>query len=1035
MKREDPTGRFVVEKDLSRGFGWCVSVADGIATVRYVDLPDAATEISRTPVESLLIRDLPQEMRVWVRNRGFGWWPGRIKGREPSGNYFVQLAGRGPAIRVPPWSIQVRWDEPLGSATEALSIGMTDTTDYYDARIAVVENMLRQRAASRGFTAVLSASIAPFHHQIDVLTRVLNDPVMRYVLADEVGLGKTIEAGLIIRQLFLDRAVSNVVIATPSSLSGQWHDELVERLKLRDQMRRGALRIIEHAELTAPTARVPDLLVVDEAHRLVGDEMTSMPDQLVNLAGQVRSLLLLTATPLRGHASTFLRLLHLIDPSAYDLRDIAEFESRLDLRHQQASSIELLVPNMPSAILTGVLDEFRNAYTEDDRLQELIGEAVSQLGTPAGSRSISAVADHMRETYRISRRVIRHRRSAAASHGFPVSGRRLETLHVSERGREEIDSFLEDWRLLLRASGDEGKFLFAKGVEAALAGRLSLVHWVDGRLSQGVDRSEEVLLRQARAAAVVEDARSSPFAKVMEVLRGGHQTGSKSVVFTGFPEVARKFSLYVAAQLGRSAVAQHLAEMTSDEQDSAVRRFLKEDECTVLVCDPSGEEGRNLQIAERLIHLDLPLSVNRLEQRIGRADRYNASAPLRGVPSQVIVDEGSRWIVGHVRLLSKGVGVFEHSVATLQRVLAQLEQELLDKLWTAGVSGFDFDIDELRQRLDDERNQIDLLEELEGTLMQEEFTPLDFDNLLSFEEDSAATEEAFDQLTSSAGGIQLRKTPRPYTPELFSYSVSQKLKTIPLMPEHHQDGLIRLLPAWRTFSRDVALKHPESELVRLGNPLVEWINKYLRVDEGGRARALWRRVEGWPRPEVWFCFDYLLEFEDAALQAENAGVRRRLRRRGDAFLPPRIERIWTDGQTEARPEVRERVLEPSEDVDIEDKALRGPRWETALHHFPDWSVMCQAAERQGRELIAERNEVRDWISHAEAAAGSEMERRTNILGLWAHRITTSNLKERALNDLASERALSRQVLEGIRQPRFAVQAVGAIVVAGDALEH
>ena len=307
---------------------------------------------------------------------------------------------------------------------------MTDSPQFHDARYSVMSNLISQRAACRGFTAVLSASVRPFHHQIDVVTRVLNDPVMRFVLADEVGLGKTIEAGLIIRQLFLDQPQSLVVVCTPRTLRGQWFDELAGKLRLHQQLSSDLLRVIHHSELSELMTEPPDLLVLDEAHQIMQRAMND-PDemeQLRRVAQAMPSLLLLTATPLRGNAETFLGLLHLIDAEAYALDDIENFRRRLQLRHEQASSIELLSPQLPRAVVRGVLDEFAASYRADSRLKDLITKAQAAIESGSEMREeLDAVADHMRETYRLSRRVIRHRRSAAAAEGFPVSGRRLES--------------------------------------------------------------------------------------------------------------------------------------------------------------------------------------------------------------------------------------------------------------------------------------------------------------------------------------------------------------------------------------------------------------------------------------------------------------------------------------------------------------------------------------------------------------------------------------------------------------------------------
>lgn len=1034
--------RFVVERSNPIGFGWCTKVADGIATVRYFDLPDSVAEERRVPVADLIVRDLPLEMRVWVRNQGFGWWPGRTKGRDRDGSYFVQLAGAGPAVRVPPWSIQVRWDKPLESATEALAVGMTDSPQFHDARFAVMSNLASQRAACRGFTAVLSASVRPFHHQIDVLTRVLNDPVMRFVLADEVGLGKTIEAGLIIRQLFLDQPHSRVVVCTPRTLGGQWFDELAGKLRLRQQLSRGLLRVVDHSDLSELLAEPPDLLVLDEAHQMVQRAMndTEEMEQLRRVAQAVPSLLLLTATPLRGNADTFLGLLHLIDTEAYALDDIEDFRRRLELRHEQASSIELLSSRLPRAVVRGVLDEFAQRYEADPRLKVLITRAQAALESGSESEdALDAVANHMRETYRLSRRVVRHRRSAAAADGFPVSGRHLELVTLQDPVRDAIDDFLEQWRRCLQSdqSVAVGPTIYARGVEAGLGGTSALLEFIDWRTKMIADRgnaTEIALLRQTRALLARRRGNARLEALINRIQARGHQQPNKTVVFTGFSTVAMEVGDALGERLGVGHVALHLESMTSGDQDDAVRRFLHDPAVVVLVCDASGEEGRNLQAASQLIHLDLPLSINRLEQRIGRADRFNETSLAGGVPSVVFAEPGSRWTSGHLYLLTQGVRVFEQSIATLQRPLANYEQELTERLLELGVGAFELDVEALRERLDDERNQIDLLEELEATLTRREFSPAEIEDLVDLEEAWTQTAEAFNRLTSESGGILLKRSDRRDVPGAFTYSIDPMLKAVPLMPANYQEQLVALLAGSKTFSRAVALGHPDVHLLRVGDALVDWIENYLRIDEGGQARAVWLHVSDWPDPSAWFCFDFLLEFDERMLGDLDTGTRRRLRRRGDAFLPPRMERVWTDGVVEAPVDLVDSALERSAQTDVSGVALRGPRWTRALDLFPNWPSLCRQAETKANEIVTSRPEVLDWKRSAEVAALDEATRRQQVLELWAERLPKGHQQDRARRELDMERALGAEVTAGVATPRCSVFAVGGAILAGVSLD-
>ncbi len=92
--------------------------------------------------------------------------------------------------------------------------------------------LLKLRGAAQGMTALVSAGIDLAPHQVAAVRRVLTDPVQRYLLADEVGLGKTIEAGLIVRQHLIDDPATRVLIAVPDHLCGQWRSELETKLRM-----------------------------------------------------------------------------------------------------------------------------------------------------------------------------------------------------------------------------------------------------------------------------------------------------------------------------------------------------------------------------------------------------------------------------------------------------------------------------------------------------------------------------------------------------------------------------------------------------------------------------------------------------------------------------------------------------------------------------------------------------------------------------------------------------------------------------------
>ena len=142
----------------------------------------------------------------------------------------------------------------------------------------------------------------PYQHQLDVLSRVTGDPVMRFLLADEVGLGKTIEAGLVMRQLLLDDPHVSIVVLVPRVLVSQWVNELVDRLALDRYMAR--VLVAPYGAIAEVMTRQPDLLVIDEAHRM--SELARRNEDLerrLTLAAQQHA----RATAANCHAHAFRR--------------------------------------------------------------------------------------------------------------------------------------------------------------------------------------------------------------------------------------------------------------------------------------------------------------------------------------------------------------------------------------------------------------------------------------------------------------------------------------------------------------------------------------------------------------------------------------------------------------------------------------------------------------------------------------------------------------------------------------------------------
>src|SRR5207249_8021201 len=124
-----------------------------------------------------------------------------------------------------------------------------DTPLCHELRRPFIDEIILQQAACQGITTITSSVVDLHPHQVDVVSRVLIDDRQRYLLADEVGLGKTIEAGMIIRQRLLDNPEARVVVAVPPFLVSQWRSELTIKFSVTDFSGGEAVQVVPHATL------------------------------------------------------------------------------------------------------------------------------------------------------------------------------------------------------------------------------------------------------------------------------------------------------------------------------------------------------------------------------------------------------------------------------------------------------------------------------------------------------------------------------------------------------------------------------------------------------------------------------------------------------------------------------------------------------------------------------------------------------------------------------------------------------------------
>jgi ATP-dependent helicase HepA len=332
-------GALVVDAGSGLGVGRLKDVKGAVAFVEYFDHPgEGGTNLYPVDFQDLRRARLAPQTRIHVLVDG-EWRHGRVIEHETEARAVLARLERQEERVLAEADVRVRWRRRLADATPLLAALSVESRRFYDGRSRFVHAYLQRAAAYQRITALSSASIELHPHQVEAARRVLSDVTQRYLLADEVGLGKTIEAGILIRQHLLDNAPGSVLVAVPPALTSQWRRELAEKLRLEEQFP-GQVDIVAFDELASlnETSGI-GLLVVDEAHRIaaeasVDDLAQRLFDSLAAVAYGVAKVILLSATPLLQEPASLLRLLHLLSPNSYRLDDLPAFEAMLQSRDE-----------------------------------------------------------------------------------------------------------------------------------------------------------------------------------------------------------------------------------------------------------------------------------------------------------------------------------------------------------------------------------------------------------------------------------------------------------------------------------------------------------------------------------------------------------------------------------------------------------------------------------------------------------------------------------------------------------------------------
>lgn len=546
----------------------------------------------------------------------------------------------------------------LNRPADRLFSGQIDPVRWFTLR-----ERTRHKAAalaSSDLHGLTGARTSLIPHQLYIAHEVAGRYAPRVLLADEVGLGKTIEAGLVLHYQLLSERARRVLIVVPENLQHQWLVEMRRRFNLHislfDEERCQAAEESEDGANPFQTEQLIlcslsflveapgrfeqaleaewDLLVVDEAHHLQwSPEAVSREYRCIEqLAQRTAGALLLTATPEQlGKESHFARL-RLLDPDRFP--DFHRFVAEERAYEPIAVAIDELLTGMPlSAASQATL---RATVNEGDN-QSLI-DALSSTDPETSAAAREELVDHLLDRHGTGRVLFRNTR--AAVEGFPE--RRVHAI--------------------------------ALPLPEAYSAPLATARAADPRETEALLCPERLYQQETtpgqRSWTHIDPRVRWLVAKLKEL------RPEKVVVITASMESAGELAEALLVKEGIQAALFHEG-MSLLERDRSAAFFADRDYGSpVLICSEIGSEGRNLQFAHHLVLFDLPLNPDLLEQRIGRLDRIGQEETVHiHVP---FLDDSPQWVL--FRWYHEGLGAFEHTCPTGHSVFVQVEPALQEAL-------------------------------------------------------------------------------------------------------------------------------------------------------------------------------------------------------------------------------------------------------------------------------------------------------------------------------------------------------------------
>lgn len=667
----------------------------------------------------------------------------------------------------------VNWGDSESEALETELIEDCDITNIFErckrgifgsyAEFSQINTSSKIQSSNNSTISSLKASKTLFRpYQFKPLMKFLCSPSRRLLVADEVGLGKTIEAGHIMLELKARRELKNVLIICPKSLQNKWREELIEKFgltfKIYDSSKElikdledndGRVRgIVNYEKIRAQLSKKQDkdkkrnqsitdylidsntrfsLVLCDEAHKMRNANTQTFrgADIVMSQAGAV---VFLTATPIMISTENLYNLLHLLDSTRFFNYQI--FNARLQENRPFVEAISLLNTKVPlkeiseKLTTTEIQTTFFNSDDEEvfsrtrsveevyenDPVYQEIKEKLGEDDTLKNRARLQYLLNSMS----VMNNIFSRTRKRDVTTDMSQAERKPKPCKIvlNEREQKVFDEVIEQYI-------EDNSYTDEWGEEKlTLGGALGLVQ-KKRQVASSVYaylNTEDDLDRGIDRYANEEDAKVEKLLLIIEEVFK-HET-KKLVVFALF----RKTLKYLSIRLKQKGYNCLIIHGQIENRSDILESFKKDPNNHILLSSEVGSEGLDMQFCNSMVNYDLPWNPMVVEQRIGRIDRFGQKSPVVNIYNMIV--SGSIQEQIYIRLLER-IGIFrgtigdmeaildspiaEKSKMTIQDVYNKLERELYtSKLTDEEIKN---KLDEISLAFEKEKEQIRQLEE------------------------------------------------------------------------------------------------------------------------------------------------------------------------------------------------------------------------------------------------------------------------------------------------------------------------------------